>query len=193
MCINLYRIMDKMNKIGTVDKEYQTIMKRVMNEKPCGIELDRYSVAPMLEITNKYWRFFARLLTKRATLYTEMIHQDCILNHKDGYLKVLDYEACESKLVLQIGGNDPVKLRECAILAEQMKYDEVNLNVGCPSSRVQDGMFGACLMRWPEKVAACMASMQQAVKIPCTVKCRLGIDDLDSYDFIHTFVKTVSE
>lgn len=133
---NIYNRMENIDKMARKDTCYREVMKRVYNPKPCGIQLDRYSVAPMLEITNKYWRFFARLLTRRATLYTEMIHQDCVLNHKDGYLKVLDYEPCESKLVLQLGGNDPLKLAKCALLAEEMGYDEVNLNVGCPSSRV---------------------------------------------------------
>jgi tRNA-dihydrouridine synthase A len=107
----------------------------VNNKKPHDDKIDRFQVAPMLDITNKYWRFLARLLTKKATLWTEMIHQDCILFHKLGYKIVLDYLPCESKLVLQIGGNDPEKLRKCAILAEEMGYDEVNLNVGCPSDK----------------------------------------------------------
>ena len=110
-------------------------MKEVHMKKPCSIKQDRFSVAPMLEITNKHWRFLARLLTKRATLYTEMINANCILNHKDGHQKLLDYQPCENKLVLQLGGNDPLKLARCAQIAEQMGYDEVNLNVGCPSNK----------------------------------------------------------
>jgi len=150
------------------------------------------SIAPMMDITNVHFRFFMRLLTKHSTLWTEMNHENAILNTKFGYKELLKYNDIEHPIVVQFGGNSPENLAKCAKLCEEMGYDEVNLNVGCPSSRVQDGSFGACLMKEPQIVAECMAAMRKVVQIPVTIKCRIGVDDQDSYDFTYNFVKQTS-
>jgi len=151
------------------------------------------SVAPMLDITNRYFRFFYRMLTRHTVLWTEMLHENSIIHSKLGSKGYLKYFPIENPLVCQLGGNDPEKLALCAKICEEMGYSEVNLNVGCPSDRVQSGAFGACLMKDPELVAKIMKKMNDSVNIPCTVKCRLGVDDFDSYEFASNFVKTVSE
>jgi len=151
----------------------------------------RISLAPMLEVTDVNFRFFMRLLTKHMTLYTEMIHENAILNNKNP--KLLHFNPIEHPVVLQIGGNNPQSLVTCAKKCEDLGYDEVNINIGCPSERVQHGAFGACLMKEPELVAEGVAAMMKAVKIPVTIKTRLGVDDLDSYEFVHEFVTKTSE
>ncbi len=150
----------------------------------------RFSVAPMLDWTDKHCRYFHRLLSQHALLYTEMVTTGALL-HGDSD-RFLHFNAAEHPVALQLGGSDPVALAECAKMAEQWGYAEVNLNVGCPSDRVQNGMFGACLMADPQRVADCVASMQQAVSIPVTVKHRIGIDDQDSYAFLCRFIDIVS-
>ncbi|MFD1326929.1 tRNA dihydrouridine(20/20a) synthase DusA [Mycoplana ramosa] len=136
-----------------------------------------FATAPMIDWSDRHYRYFARQLTKNAVLYTEMIVADAILRgNRD---KLLGYDAVERPLALQLGGNDPEKLAQAARIGEQFGYDEINLNVGCPSDRVQSGTFGACLMREPQLVADCVAAMKAAVKIPVTVKCRIGVDDQD--------------
>ena len=129
----------------------------------------------MMEWTDTHCRVLHRLLSRRALLYTEMVTAEAVL-HGDR-ARLLGFEPCEHPLGLQLGGSDPARLAEAAKIAESFGYDEVNLNVGCPSERVQSGRFGACLMREPALVAACVAAMRQAVAIPVTVKCRLGVDD----------------
>lgn len=104
----------------------------------------------------------------------------------------MSFDPIENPIVCQLGGNTPEKLQQCALICQQLGYDEVNLNVGCPSERVQDGAFGACLMKKPEEVASMTAAMKKAVSIPITVKCRLGVDEFDSYDFAKQFIETVS-
>jgi tRNA-dihydrouridine synthase A len=151
----------------------------------------RFTLAPMMEWSTSDCRTFWRLLTKKAVLYTEMVTTGALL-HGDKY-RFLDYNACEHPLALQLGGSDPLALAECARIAEDWGYDEVNLNCGCPSDRVQNGMIGACLMAEPELVADCIASMQKAVKIPVTVKHRIGIDDMDDYEGLVKFVGTIAE
>lgn len=148
------------------------------------------SVAPMMDRTDRHFRYFMRLITRRTLLYTEMVTTAAIL-HGDRQ-KLLGFSLAEKPLVLQLGGDQPQALATCAKIAEDMGYDQVNLNVGCPSSRVQDGNFGACLMAHPEKVAEAIATMQQAVKIPVTVKHRIGIDDRDRYEDMARFVEIVS-
>ncbi|MGA1621113.1 MAG: tRNA dihydrouridine(20/20a) synthase DusA [Synechocystis sp.] len=149
------------------------------------------SVAPMMDHTDRHFRYFLRQLTRHTLLYTEMITAQAIL-HGDRP-KLLDFDPAEHPVALQLGGDDPQKLADCARIGEGWGYDEINLNVGCPSDRVQSGHFGACLMARPELVADCVAAMQNAVAIPVTVKHRIGIDDQDSYQHLHNFVRIVAE
>ena len=131
----------------------------------------------MMDWTDRHCRFFHRQLTRRALLYTEMVVADAVIHGARDRLLGFDLE--EHPVALQLGGSDPAKLAEAARIGEAFGYDEINLNVGCPSDRVQSGTFGACLMKSPELVAACIAAMKAAVRIPVTVKCRLGVDDQD--------------
>lgn len=149
------------------------------------------SVAPMMERTDRHFRYFVRQITRRTLLYTEMVVTAAI--RYGDRAKLLGFSLVEKPLALQLGGDNPLELAECARIAEDMGYDEVNLNVGCPSSRVQNGNFGACLMAEPETVAKAVAAMQRAVGIPVTVKHRIGIDDRDRYEDMAQFVRTVSE
>ena len=137
----------------------------------------KLAVAPMMDWTDRHCRFFHRQLTNKALLYTEMVVADAVI-HGDRD-RLLGFDATEHPVALQLGGSDPVKLAEAARVAEAFGYDEINLNVGCPSDRVQSGTFGACLMLTPRLVADCVAAMKDAVRIPVTVKCRLGVDDQD--------------
>ncbi len=137
----------------------------------------RFSVAPMMDWTDRHCRVFHRALTGRALLYTEMVTSGAVIHgNRD---KLIGFSAQEHQLALQLGGSDPADLAKAAKIGEDYGYDEINLNVGCPSDRVQSGCFGASLMAEPELVSACVAAMKQAVKIPVTVKCRIGIDDQD--------------
>lgn len=151
----------------------------------------RFSVAPMMECTDRYYRYFVRLLTRRALLYTEMITTGAAL-HGDR-ARILGFDAFEHPVALQLGGADPAAMAECARLAEALGYDEVNINCGCPSDRVQAGRFGACLMAEPETVAACVSAMRRAAAIPVTVKTRIGIDARDSYEHLAEFVRRVAD
>jgi len=146
-------------------------------------------IAPMLDWADKHCRYFYRLMSKKTVLYTEMVTTGAILRGKGDYLS---YNDAEHPLVLQLGGSDVKSMTECAKIAEQRGYDEININVGCPSDRVQNGRFGACLMAEPQLVAECVNEMQSATNVPVTVKSRIGIDDLDSYEFLHTFIEQVS-
>jgi len=136
-----------------------------------------FSVAPMMDWTDPYDRYFLRLISEHAYLYSEMVTADAVI-HGDR-AKLLGIDAIEHPVALQLGGSDPVKLGEAARIGADYGYDEINLNVGCPSDRVQSGRFGACLMTEPALVADCMAAMSAAVDIPVTVKCRIGVDDQD--------------
>ena len=136
-----------------------------------------FAIAPMMDWTDRHCRYFHRLLSKNALLYTEMVVADALI-HGD-VKRHLDYSDVEHPIACQLGGSEPDKLVHAAKLVQQWGYDEVNLNVGCPSDRVQSGTFGACLMRQPELVAQCVDAMKQAVDIPVTVKCRIGVDDQD--------------
>jgi len=144
----------------------------------------------MMDRTNRHYRYFLRQLTRHTLLYTEMVTTHAILNGDRDYLLGFDPE--EHPLALQLGGDDPTDLATCARIAEDLGYDEVNLNVGCPSSRVQKGAFGACLMKRPETVARAVAAMREAVDIEVTVKHRIGVDDLDRYEDMARFVEIVS-
>ena len=150
-----------------------------------------FCVAPMMARTDRHYRYLARQLTRRAMLYTEMITTAAIL--RGDRRKLLGFNPAERPLALQLGGNNARDLGECAMLAQEYHYDEVNINVGCPSSRVQGGMFGACLMRRPELVAECVSAMREAVDIPVTVKHRLGIDGYEGYERLRYFVATVAQ
>jgi len=136
-----------------------------------------FATAPMIDWSDRHYRVFARQLTTNALLFTEMIVADAIL--RGDRERLLGFDAVEQPVALQLGGNDPAKLAEAARIGEGFGYAEINLNVGCPSDRVQSGTFGACLMREPQLVADCVAAMKAAVAIPVTVKCRIGVDDQD--------------
>lgn len=149
------------------------------------------SIAPMMAWTDRHARYFLRLISKQTLLYTEMVTTGALLHgDRDGFLR---YHPEEHPIVLQLGGSQPDDLAECALMAEDAGYDEVNLNVGCPSDRVKRGRFGAGLMAEPELVAECVAAMRNKVKIPITVKCRIGIDDMDDESALDTFVAIVAE
>jgi len=150
----------------------------------------RFSVAPMMDWTDRHCRFFHRLLSRHALLYTEMVTTGALI-HGNRH-RFLQFNDAEHPLALQLGGSNPYDLAICSKMAEDYGYDEVNLNVGCPSDRVQSGRFGACLMAEPELVAECVAAMQQSVSIPVTVKSRIGIDDRDSYQELAHFIATVA-
>lgn len=150
-----------------------------------------FCVAPMLDWTDRHERFFLRLISRHAVLYSEMVTTGAILHgDRDRFLA---FNEAEHPLVLQLGGSDPQALAECTRIADDYGYDEVNLNVGCPSDRVKSGSFGACLMAQPKLVADCVAAMQEVVDIPITVKHRIGIDDRDSWDELCEFVETIAQ
>ena len=149
------------------------------------------SIAPMMDWTDKHCRYFYRLISKNVVLYTEMITSKAIL-HGDKN-RLLDFNDDENPLVLQLGGSDPKEMAECALIAQKWGYDEVNINVGCPSDRVLSGSFGACLMKEPDLVAQCVESMAEKCDIPVTVKHRIGIDDMESYEQLSDFVERISD
>jgi tRNA-dihydrouridine synthase A len=149
------------------------------------------SIAPMMDRTDRHFRYFMRQITRYTLLYTEMITSAAILHGDRQHL--LGFSSEEKPLSLQVGGDSAKDLAECARIAEDMGYDEINLNVGCPSSRVQDGNFGACLMAHPERVAECIAAMHQYTRLPVTVKHRIGIDDRDRYEDMQHFVRIVAD
>ncbi|MGB5325488.1 MAG: tRNA dihydrouridine(20/20a) synthase DusA [Pseudomonadales bacterium] len=146
----------------------------------------RFSIAPMMDWSDRHCRYFWRLLSKRARLYTEMITSSALL-HGDSE-KLLAYDDAEHPLAVQLGGSEADDLARAAVICERAGYDEINLNVGCPSERVQSGAFGACLMNEPATVAGCIRAMRDAVSIPVTIKCRLGVDENDSYAALRDFV-----
>jgi len=149
----------------------------------------RISVAPMMDWTDRHCRYFHRLLSPHATLYTEMVTTGAILfGDAERHLR---FSSQEHPVVLQLGGSDAPALAQSARTGEDFGYDEINLNCGCPSDRVQKGKFGACLMAEPDLVAECIDAMQSAVKIPVTVKCRIGIDDSEDYEFLNIFIEKV--
>jgi tRNA-dihydrouridine synthase A len=148
------------------------------------------SIAPMMRRTDRHFRYMMRLLTRRTLLYTEMVHTREVLDSDRE--RALAHSDTEHPLSLQLGGDDPTQLAECARIAQDWGYDEVNLNIGCPSSRVQAGNFGVCLMGQPDLVARCVEAMAEAVDIPVTVKHRIGFDEQDSYEEMAHFVRTVA-
>lgn len=150
----------------------------------------RFCVAPMLDWTDRHERYFLRLLSRHSLLYSEMITSWALQRGDRQHL--LRFHADEHPVALQLGGSEPQDLAECARMGEDFGYDEINLNVGCPSERVQSARFGACLMAEPDLVGECLASMQQAVSVPVTVKSRIGIDNQDDYAGLFRFVDTLS-
>ena len=146
-------------------------------------------VAPMMDWTDRHCRFFHRLLAPHARLYTEMVTTGATL-HGDRE-RLLGFDAAEHPVALQLGGSDPLDLAQAARIGADLGYDEINLNVGCPSDRVQSGRFGACLMREPELVGDCVVAMRNAVDVPVTVKCRIGVDEQDSCADLHRFTETM--
>ncbi|MCI5108055.1 MAG: tRNA dihydrouridine(20/20a) synthase DusA [Pseudomonadales bacterium] len=150
----------------------------------------KFCVAPMMDWTDRHDRMFLRQISKHALLYTEMVTSAALMHGDSDYL--LHYNQAEHPVALQLGGSDPQELAAAARLGEQAGYEEINLNVGCPSDRVQSGAFGACLMARPQLVADCVRAMIEAVDLPVTVKCRIGIDDQDSEADLINFVETVS-
>ncbi|MGH8122668.1 MAG: tRNA dihydrouridine(20/20a) synthase DusA [Rudaea sp.] len=153
--------------------------------------MNKYTLctAPMMDWTDRHCRFFHRLLSPHARLYTEMVTTGALL-HGDR-ARHLDFDASEHPLALQLGGHEPAELAMAARIGVDWGYDEINLNVGCPSDRVQSGRFGACLMREPVLVADCVAAMRAAVRVPVTVKCRIGVDEQDDYADLQRFVETL--
>ncbi len=147
------------------------------------------SVAPMMEWSDRHFRYFMRLITRESLLYTPMVTSGAVIHGERE--RIIGFSEAEKPLALQLGGDDPAEMAECARIAEDWGYHEVNINVGCPSERVQKGNFGACLMATPDVVAECVAKMRAAVRIPVTVKHRIGIDDLQSYEEMANFVNVV--
>jgi len=151
----------------------------------------RLTVAPMMDWTDRHCRYFHRLLSPHARLYTEMVTSAALV--RGGQLRLLEHSQQEHPVALQLGGSDPLELAQAARLGAQAGYDEINLNVGCPSDRVQSGRFGACLMREPALVGECVQAMRAAVDVPVTVKCRIGVDDQDDYADLQRFTGTMVE
>jgi tRNA-dihydrouridine synthase A len=150
----------------------------------------RIAVAPMMDWTDRHDRYFLRLIAPHVLLYTEMITTGALIY--GDYNRFLAFDELEHPVALQLGGSEPAALATCAKLGEDFGYDEINLNVGCPSDRVKSGRFGACLMLNPQLVAECVAAMKLVVKIPVTVKCRIGVDENDSYAELKHFIKTIA-
>src|SRR5262245_57239119 len=163
----------------------------VMSGARAGVHDRRFSIAPMMEWTDRHCRFFHRVLTRRARLYTEMMTTGAVL--RGNRARLLAFDPAEHPVAVQLGGSDPRALAESARICADLGYDEINLNVGCPSDRVKDGRFGACLMAEPQLVGDCVAAMKRAVKIPVTVKCRIGIDGQDPEGALDELARDVIE
>jgi tRNA-dihydrouridine synthase A len=152
----------------------------------------RLSIAPMLDCTDRHERYFLRLISKNILVYSEMVVSTGLIHCKDTNI-FLEHEDCELPAVLQLGGSNPSELAEASKLVERAGFNEVNLNCGCPSDRVQNGNFGACLMKDKNLVANCFKAMQDAVSIPVSIKCRIGVDEFDSWEFFRDFVGTIAD
>ncbi|TGL39725.1 tRNA dihydrouridine(20/20a) synthase DusA [Leptospira perdikensis] len=156
-----------------------------------AVPFSRISVAPMMDWTDRHYRYFMRLISKHALLYTEMVTTGAILRGKDNH-RYLSFSKEEHPVALQLGGDSPGSLAECAKIGEDYGYDEINLNVGCPSDRVQSGSFGACLMKEPNLVAEMVAACKSQVKVPVTVKHRIGVNGKESYEDLYDFVSKIN-
>lgn len=168
--------------MNSMSKSLPETMTTVLDRRLC--------LAPMMEWTDRHFRYLLRLGAPRMLLYTEMVTAAALI-HGDAQ-RLLAFHSDEHPIALQLGGSDPQQLAQAARLGEAAGYDEINLNVGCPSDRVQSGRFGACLMAEPALVGECIAAMQEAVRVPVTVKCRIGIDEQDSEDDLRDFIETVA-
>ncbi len=162
-------------------------MRRMFESAAIPVEQRRLCVAPMMDWTDTHCRVFHRLLSPHARLYTEMVHAHAVV--RGDRVRLLGFDRCEHPVALQLGGHEPAELAAAARIGAEFGYDEINLNVGCPSDRVQSGRFGACLMREPALVADCVVAMRAAVSVPVTVKCRIGVDDQDDYEDLHRFAE----
>lgn len=181
--------------LDNCEKKDHTSINQLLDEDmshmiPEG-KLHRFSIAPMMDITNVHFRFLMRLLTRYSTLWTEMIHSNALRHNQEQREGHLRFNRIEHPVVLQLGGNDPATLTIAGLLGEKEGYDEININCGCPSEKVQSGCFGAVLMKEPKKVAECVKAMRESMKIEAHVKCRIGVDDDDSYEFVKDFVEIV--
>jgi len=166
-------------------------MDSVQEHKPLKSDSHRFCVAPMMEWTDRHCRYFLRLISRRTFLYTEMVTAEAVLYGNRE--RVLGFSPEEHPVGLQLGGSDPKRLAEASKIGAEYGYDEINLNIGCPSDRVQSGRFGACLMAEPDLVAECVAAMGEAAGVPVTVKCRIGIDDQDAEATLDRFVDRVAQ
>jgi len=162
-----------------------------MNKEMPRHQIKEISVAPMMDWTDRHCRYFLRLISPHALLYTEMVTSGAIIHGRRD--RFLGFHPAEHPVALQLGGSDPVALAECAKIGADYGYDEINLNCGCPSDRVQNGAFGACLMKDPGHVSRIIESMIRATSVPITVKCRIGVDDCDDFSFLNNFVEQVSQ
>lgn len=151
----------------------------------------RFCVAPMIDVTDRHCRYFLRLMSKRTRLYTEMITCPAIIHGDQDYL--LGFNEAEHPLAIQLGGSKPDEYAYCAPIVEQRGYDEININVGCPSDRVQSGHFGACLMKTPHLVAECFQALKENCSLPLTIKCRIGIDNFDNFEFLENFISILAK
>ena len=151
--------------------------------------LRRFCVAPMMGRTDRHERYFLRKLSSRAFLYTEMVHANAVIRNSE----LLKYNPCENPLGIQLGGCDPISLSDAAQKAQEYGYDEINLNVGCPSKKVREGKFGAVLMKNPKKVADCVKALINSVEIPVSIKCRIGVDDMDSEKDLDNFIQITKD
>lgn len=149
----------------------------------------RFTVAPMMDWTDRHCRFFHRLMSRRARLYTEMVTTGAVIHGPRE--RLLGFDGAEHPVAVQLGGSDPAELAQAARICADFGYDEINLNVGCPSDRVQDGRFGACLMREPALVGECVSALKGAVRLPVTVKCRIGVDDQDTEEALNRLTESV--
>ena len=150
----------------------------------------RFCIAPMMQCTDIHDRYLFRLITKQSILYTEMVTTGAII-HGECLEQLRFNESIEHPIAVQLGGSNPTDLAICSKICDEMGFDEINLNVGCPSERVQKGAFGACLMMEPALVAECILAMQESTNLPITIKCRIGVDDHDSYQFLRNFTESI--
>ena len=166
-----------------------------MESSPVRPRLDSQEVhtAPMVDVSNRFWLYMMRLITKEVILWNEMINQDAVLYARKGVERMVFRPDICDKVVFQLGGKDPDRMAEAAVLVEKAGWDEININCGCPSNKAGEGEFGAVLMKEPELVSEIATKMQAKVNVPVSVKCRLGVDDLDDYEYAYNFVKSISE
>jgi len=172
-------------------KTYQNAMNTFLKSNPKF--LHKFSIAPMMDVTHTHYRFFARLLTRHSTLWTEMFHADALLHNENARKRALFFHPVQHPVICQLGGNNPESLRKAAKLVEDAGFDEIDLNCGCPSPKVTKSAFGAVLMKSPDLVAECVKAMMEEVSIPVHVKCRIGVDEFEDYAFLKEYVDKVRD